>query len=173
MIHIHVDMSIGIRAARIHDLACGSTALLTIRLGRALSIETIQNKKVFLRQGRGRGGTPIWTWLGYPPIGPGRNTPEVPPPPAGPGWGTPPGVDRQTPVKTVPYRRTTYAVGNNIGEFCFLIFVRNFPRHHCLDSWDQLTTEKNICCVSDIDQMCFTPTGVCLLDTRVRKYETV
>ena len=30
-------------------------------------------------------------------------------------WGTPPtGVDRQTPVKTVPYRRTTYAVGNNL-----------------------------------------------------------
>ena len=27
--------------------------------------------------------------------------------------GTPPGVDRQTPVKTVPSRRTTYAGGNN------------------------------------------------------------
>ena len=29
--------------------------------------------------------------------------------------GVPPptGVDRQTPVKTIPYRRTTYAVGNN------------------------------------------------------------
>ena len=34
---------------------------------------------------------------------------------AGPGWGTPlRGVDRQTPVKTVPYRHTTYAVGNYV-----------------------------------------------------------
>ena len=28
--------------------------------------------------------------------------------------GYPPGVDRQTPVKTVPCRRTTYTVGNKI-----------------------------------------------------------
>ena len=46
---------------------------------------------------------------GILPAGPGWV-----PPLAGPGRGTPrpPGVDRQTPVKTVPYRRTTYAVGN-------------------------------------------------------------
>ena len=45
------------------------------------------------------GGTSI---LGYPPLGPGR--------------GTPPGVDTHTPVKTVPYRRITYAVDNRSGR---------------------------------------------------------
>ena len=55
------------------------------------------------RWGTPRQGYPSgWTWLGYPP-------------PPGPGWGTPLGVDRQndgqTRVKTLPSRRTTYAVG--------------------------------------------------------------
>ena len=43
--------------------------------------------------------------------------PLPPRPPAGPGCCIPPpprGVDRQTPMKTVPYRRTTYAVGNKL-----------------------------------------------------------
>ena len=48
-------------------------------------------------------GTPSWIWLGYPLVGPGQGTP-------------PRGVDRQTPVKTVPYRRTTYAVRKNYNQ---------------------------------------------------------
>ena len=32
------------------------------------------------------------------------------------GVPPPPSVDRQTPVKTVAYRRTTYAVGNEAGR---------------------------------------------------------
>ena len=51
-----------------------------------------------------RGYSPSWTWMGYPP-------------PPIPGRGTPPPVDRQmdgqTRVKTLPSRRTTYAVGNH------------------------------------------------------------
>ena len=86
------------------------------------------------------GGVPPWQW--YPPAGvppgqvwpgrylrwvsPGRGTPL----PAGPGWGiplagpgrgTPRDMDRQTPVKTVPYRRTTYAVGKYVSNFIFSI----------------------------------------------------
>ena len=88
----------------------------------------------------GRGGTPIWTWTGspcldlagVPPSGPGRVPPPIwawqGTPSSGPGWGIPwkgpgekyygmdighpPGVNRQTPVKTVPSHRTTYAGGN-------------------------------------------------------------
>ena len=69
------------------------------------------NKKVLLRERKrhtdhcvlevGYPPPPGWTWLGYPP----------PPSWTWPGY-PPQGVDRQTPVKTVPYRRTTYAVGN-------------------------------------------------------------
>ena len=72
--------------------------------------------------------------MGYlPPSRPVRGTPPHPRPGMGyptpssrPGWGTPPptqtwdgvpppptNVNRQTPVKTVPSRRTTYAGGND------------------------------------------------------------
>ena len=81
-------------------------------------------------QGTPQGGTrPPWVppggWYQDPPGYPrGYRDPPVPPrgyqnPPPG-GTGTPPGgywtpppVDRQTPVKTVPSRRTTYAGGND------------------------------------------------------------
>ena len=43
------------------------------------------------------------------------------------GVHPPPGVDRQTPVKTVPSRRTTYAGGKNVELQPFLI--RRFTRH--------------------------------------------
>ena len=79
---------------------------------------------------------PIWTWPGYPhldlarvpPSGPGQGTTHldlarVPPigtwlgyPPSGPGWGTPLWTDRQTRVKTLPFRRTTYAGGNKVTQ---------------------------------------------------------
>ena len=49
------------------------------------------------------GYPPSWTWLGYHPPSQPDLARVAPPPPRG--------VDRQTPVKTVPYRRTTYAVG--------------------------------------------------------------
>ena len=45
---------------------------------------------------RGKGYLP-WTGGGVPTL----------------GYPLPPGVNRQTPVKTVPSRRTTYAGGNN------------------------------------------------------------
>ena len=57
---------------------------------------------------RGGPGTPQGYPVRYPPGGTRSGTP--------PGEGTrtppPPPVDRQTPVKTVPSRRTTYAGGN-------------------------------------------------------------
>ena len=72
---------------------------------------------------------PVWTWLGSPPSGPGLGTPPkldlagVIPRPGGviprPGGVPPRGqtdgwMDGQTHVKTLPSRRTTYAVGKNI-----------------------------------------------------------
>ena len=84
-----------------------------------------------------RGGTqspPGGTQSGTPPGGypdPPRGVPggvpgQVPPslggyldpPPPGGGYPDPPSppVDRQTPVKTVPSRRTTYAGGNKAEE---------------------------------------------------------
>ena len=89
-----------------------------------------------------RSGTPPPGGSGYPP---GRGVPGQVHPPGGGTWsgtpggcpGTPPGgypvrypprggypdppsppVDRQTPVKTVPSRRTTYAGGNNCHHKC-------------------------------------------------------
>ena len=44
----------------------------------------------------GWGTPPAWTWLGYPPPQCGQTD----------GW-----MDGQTRVKTLPSRRTTYAVG--------------------------------------------------------------
>ena len=83
-----------------------------------------------------RSGTPPGG-SGYPPGGVPGQVPGgvwVPPPGGGtrsgtpggsgysPGGGTqtppPPPVDRQTPVKTVPSRRTTYAGGNNFSGVC-------------------------------------------------------
>ena len=59
---------------------------------------------------------------GYPLAGPGQGTP----PTAGPGRGTPPPVDKQmdgqTRVKTLPSRRTTYAVGNEMIYFGIYLF---------------------------------------------------
>ena len=51
--------------------------------------------------GSGGGGTLSWSWPGYPI------------PPCGQ-------TERQTPVKTLPFRRTTYAGGNNLS-------VRTYP----------------------------------------------
>ena len=79
------------------------------------------------RSGTPPGGYPVryppWGGLGTPPGGSGYPPGGVRVPPQG-GPGTPPGeggrgypdppsppVDRQTPVKTVPSRRTTYAGG--------------------------------------------------------------
>ena len=54
---------------------------------------------------------PIWTWPGYPPSGLDQGTP--PPHLLWDGDGVLLlGVDRKTPAKTVPSRRTTYAGGN-------------------------------------------------------------
>ena len=73
----------------------------------------------------------IWTWLGYPPpSGPGQGTPIWMwlgyryPPPAPPNWtwpGYPPlWTDRQTRVKTLPSRRTTYAIGKKREMFSII-----------------------------------------------------
>ena len=67
-----------------------------------------------------RPGTPPWTWTWDPPY----PDLDLGPPLPRPGLGTPPypdldlgppprNVNRQTPVKTVPSRHTTYAGGNN------------------------------------------------------------
>ena len=60
---------------------------------------------------RSNGGVPE---VGYPPS---RGTPQLDLAVVPPGPGYPPSVDRQmdgqTRVKTLPSRRTTYAVGNN------------------------------------------------------------
>ena len=60
-------------------------------------------------------------WQGVPTLArgdlpwPGGHRPWGNPLPSGPGWGTPPQVvDRKIPVETVPYRRTTYVVGNKL-----------------------------------------------------------
>ena len=66
------------------------------------------------------GGVPSQVPLGGPGTPPGgvpsqvpRGVPgQVPPRGGVPGPPLPPPVDRQTPVKTVPSRRTTYAGGN-------------------------------------------------------------
>ena len=68
-------------------------------------------------------GTP-WPDLGWvtPRARPGMGYPPhpdlgwgTPPLPSRPGWGTPPrNVNRQTPVKTVPSRHTTYAGGKKM-----------------------------------------------------------
>ena len=54
----------------------------------------------------------VWTWLGYPMH---LVLSGVPPPP---------GVNRQTHVKTVPYCRPTYTVGNNNHQ-TFIYLVRH------------------------------------------------
>ena len=80
------------------------------------------------RSGTPPGGYPDppgGTWSGTTPSGGGTQTPRggtrsgtppggyPDPPGGGPGQVAPlPPVDRQTPVKTVPSRRTTYAGGN-------------------------------------------------------------
>ena len=79
---------------------------------------------------KGPGRTSHWgtpkegTWgqsLGYPPrkdMGPVEvlwDGDGVTPPP--------PGVNRQTPVKTVPSRRTTYAGGNKTGHFHTILYL--------------------------------------------------
>ena len=58
------------------------------------------------------GGTRSGTPRGGYPDPPGGVPGQVPPPGGYPDPPSPP-VDRQTPVKTVPSRRTTYAGGNN------------------------------------------------------------
>ena len=59
------------------------------------------------------------TWLGvYPPW---------------PGKPPPPGVNRLTPVKTVPSHRITYAGGNNANEILYLQVVLKFQRDQQLD----------------------------------------
>ena len=55
---------------------------------------------------------PIWTWDGVPPyLDRGWGTPHLPRP--GMGYPPPRNVNRQTPVKTVLSRHTTYAGGKN------------------------------------------------------------
>ena len=59
---------------------------------------------------------PTWTWTWDPPPGPGIPLPGPgprTPPPWTWTWDPPRNVNRQTPVKTVPSRHTTYAGGNN------------------------------------------------------------
>ena len=89
----------------------------------------VQYKKVLLRERKrhtdcGVSSTPSVMWGGTPP---GRGTPAARSDGGylrlGTPWlGYPPPVDRymdgQTRVKTLPSRRTTYAVGNNVG-LCF------------------------------------------------------
>ena len=83
--------------------------------------------------------TPPWLGLTWP--SPRLDWPDPPPPPlAGPDppwldWPprldlTPP-VDRQTPVKTVPSRRTTYAGGKNLMNFILQLNlqVTNWESH--------------------------------------------
>ena len=59
------------------------------------------------------------------------------PPPAGPGQGTPPvdkqmdgWVDGQTRVKTLPSRRTTYAVGKNLKAYSQRMKAKHFFNVH-------------------------------------------
>ena len=82
-------------------------------------------------------GTPIWTWPGYPPSGPGQGTPPpnldlagVPsshlnlaryPPPPPPPW-----TDRC--VKTLPSRRTVYAGGKNVRTHDHLCHMQQAQR---------------------------------------------
>ena len=69
---------------------------------------------------------------------------------------SPRGVDRQTPVKTVPYRRTTYAVGNQPGS----------PKPHPLSGCQWITAMgtvvhfRIVCAKFNIDAVCFHKTTV-------------
>ena len=66
--------------------------------------------------------------VGYHPGQVGYPLQQGYPPPAGPGWGTPAVVrqmDGQTRVKTLPSRRTTYAVGND----CYILIWRSVLSH--------------------------------------------
>ena len=112
------------------------------------------NKKVLLRErkrhtARCVANTRYVVLTGYPPGGvpgtPGGVYPVRYPPGGGTRSGTPPGgglgtppVDRQTPVKTVPSRRTTYAGGNKVQhvKWCMiqtkLTSEISYPMDSCL-----------------------------------------
>ena len=74
-------------------------------------------------------GTPVLTWLGGHPPGWVLPHSDLAPLP----WG----VDRQTPLKIVPYRRTTYAVGNNYNvSHCLSNFTQKYV-------WNPIFNEKS------------------------------
>ena len=77
---------------------------------------------------------PVPGWISLP-----KNLrPETPPPhprldqpiQKSETWDPPPNVNRQTPVKTVPSRRTLYAGGNYLQ---FLMCLFHFPEEYLLD----------------------------------------
>ena len=112
----HLVVSSNLRCNTTHDFRCYKKVLLRERK-RHTARRVASARYADLSRGGG-GGLPHLrsgqTWDGVPPARPGMR--YTPPPLGRPGMGYPPpprNVNRQTPVKTVPSRHTTYAGGKN------------------------------------------------------------